>query len=213
MDLPDPLLLDCDMQSSIVELKQKNLLFPVQGINPATIKGSFTEARGAGSLHHASDILAPRNTPVIAIGDGTIAQLWLSKAGGNTIYQIDPSGKYSYYYAHLERYEQNLKVGATVRRGQTIGFVGTSGNAPPGTPHLHFSISKLVKSGVWWSGASIDPFEVFKQTKVSSQRMPPQELPAGTAPNLPVPQVHRPVRNGVPRELRGRTGTIQTTGI
>ncbi len=209
MDSPEPVLLDADLQKSIAELEQKHLLFPVQGVDPKTIKGSFLEARGGGIPHHASDILAPRNTPVIAVGDGTIARLWLSKAGGNTIYEIDPSGKYSYYYAHLERYEPKLKAGDIVRRGETIGFVGTSGNAPPGTPHLHFSISKLEKVGVWWPGASIDPFEVFKNTKALGERMSPQVLPPGTSPNLPIPQAPRKEHNATSPKAQTQSSGAQ----
>jgi len=158
---------------AIAELREKKLSFPIQGINPESIKGSFSEVRG-NSLHHASDIAAPRNTPVLAAGDGKIGRLWLSKAGGNTIYEIDPSNKYSYYYAHLESYAPDLKEGALVKKGQIIGFVGTSGDAPPNCPHLHFSFSKLIHPGVWWPGASIDPYEVFKGTAVAGPRMPPQ---------------------------------------
>ena len=110
-------------KSAIDELRQKQLIFPIQGINPQTVKGSFMELRG-NAYHHASDIPAPRNTPVLAVGDGKIGRLWLSKAGGNTIYEIDPSGKYSYYYAHLARYAANLQEGAAVKKGQIIAFVG-----------------------------------------------------------------------------------------
>jgi peptidoglycan LD-endopeptidase LytH len=167
-------LSEADSKTAIVELRQKQLIFPIQGVNPETVKGSFTEVRG-NQLHHAVDIIAPRNTPVQAAGDGKIARLWLSKAGGNTIYEIDPSGKYSYYYAHLQRYALGLKDGDAVKKGQIIAFVGTSGDAPKDCPHLHFSFSKLATPGVWWPGASIDPYEVFKGVAVAGPRMPPQE--------------------------------------
>lgn len=188
--LPERMLSSAERDATIGELRQKRLLFPIQGVDPETIKGSFYEARG-GSLHHASDILAPRNTPVLAVSDGTIAKLWLSKAGGNTIYEIDPSGKYSYYYAHLQRYAATLKEGDRVHRGQTIGFVGTSGNAPVNTPHLHFSVSKLEHPGIWWPGMSVDPFDVFRGTQISGGRMPAQTLSPGEVPNLPSSKPYR----------------------
>jgi peptidoglycan LD-endopeptidase LytH len=160
-------------QRAIGELRQKQLIFPIQGVNPQSIKGSFSEVRG-NALHHASDIVAPRNTPVLAAGDGKIGRLWLSKAGGNTIYEIDPSGKFAYYYAHLERYAADLKEGVAVKKGQIIGFVGTSGDAPVNCPHLHFSFFQLAKPGVWWPGAAVDPYEVFKGTAIAAKKMPPE---------------------------------------
>ncbi|MBU6453163.1 MAG: M23 family metallopeptidase [Cyanobacteria bacterium REEB67] len=146
------------------ELRQKNLILPIQGVDPESLKTSFAERRGT-SLHHAVDIAAARNTPVLAAGDGKIARLWLSKYGGNTIYEIDPSGKYAYYYAHLEHYAEGLKEGDKVKQGQVIGFVGTSGDAPPNCPHLHFAFSLLSTPGVWWPGGWVDPYLVFKSQK------------------------------------------------
>ena len=108
------------------------------------------------------DLLAPRNTPVHAVENGTIAKLFTSKAGGLTIYQFDPSGHFAYYYAHLERYADGLKDGQPVTQGQIIGYVGTSGNAPPNTPHLHFAVFELNADKHWWQGRAIDPYLVFK---------------------------------------------------
>jgi murein DD-endopeptidase MepM/ murein hydrolase activator NlpD len=157
---PKPSITPEQARHAVAELRARHLLLPIQGFNPESIKGSFYEKRGT-EMHEAADMLAPRNTPVIAVEDGTIAKLWMSKAGGITIYQFDASQRYVYYYAHLESYAPNLKDGDIVKRGQIIGFVGTSGNAPPNTPHLHFSISVVTEPGRWWSGAQIDPYEVF----------------------------------------------------
>ena len=142
------------------ELEGRDLLIPVQGVSGSQLVRSFTDAR-TGHEHDAIDILAPRNTPVLAAEDGRIAKLFLSKAGGNTIYQFDPSSRFCYYYAHLERYADGLKEGDPVRRGQVIGYVGTSGNAPPDTPHLHFAISILNPDQHWWEGTAIDPYDVL----------------------------------------------------
>jgi peptidoglycan LD-endopeptidase LytH len=142
------------------ELQERNLLVPVQGISGSQLVRSFADAR-TGHEHEAIDILAPRNTPVLAAEDGTIAKLFLSKAGGNTIYQFDPSQRFCYYYAHLERYADGLKEGNAVHRGEVIGYVGTSGNAPPDTPHLHFAISILNPDHHWWEGTAIDPYDVL----------------------------------------------------
>jgi peptidoglycan LD-endopeptidase LytH len=112
--------------------------------------------------HEALDILAPRNTPVLAVEDGTIARLFYSKAGGITVYQFDRTTTFCYYYAHLERYADGLREGVSVRRGQTLGFVGTSGNAPKTTPHLHFAIFRLTDAKRWWEGTPIDPYDVLR---------------------------------------------------
>jgi peptidoglycan LD-endopeptidase LytH len=152
---------DAKVQSSIHVLRSRQLRLPIDGITPAVLQGSFNEARG-DSRHEAVDIAAPRNTPVHALEDGTIARLFVSQLGGNTIYQTDPTGEYVYYYAHLEGYEPTIKEGDKVKRGQVIGFVGTSGNAPPNTPHLHLSISILTPEKKWWHARAIDPYEVYK---------------------------------------------------
>jgi murein DD-endopeptidase MepM/ murein hydrolase activator NlpD len=146
----------------IAVLRGRNLEMPVEGVDPRQLTRQFTDLRGANREHEALDILAPRNTPVRAVEDGTIAKLFLSKAGGNTIYQFDPSGTYCYYYAHLERYADGLHEGDAVRRGQVIGYVGTSGNAPANTPHLHFTIFRLTPEKHWWEGTAIDPFDVLR---------------------------------------------------
>jgi murein DD-endopeptidase MepM/ murein hydrolase activator NlpD len=98
---------------------------------------------------------------VLAADDGVIQKLFVSKAGGLTIYQFDPSGQYSYYYAHLDSYAGGMREGLQVRRGDVIGFVGTTGNAPPGTPHLHFGIFELGPDRRWWEGTPIDPYPIL----------------------------------------------------
>jgi murein DD-endopeptidase MepM/ murein hydrolase activator NlpD len=146
----------------LADLRQRVLTLPVQGIDSDDLTGSFDDKRGEGRRHEAIDILAPRNTPVLAVEDGTIARLFTSKAGGLTVYQFDPGSTYAYYYAHLERYAPGLKDGTRVRRGQVVGYVGTSGNAPPDTPHLHFAIFKLADKKRWWEGTPIDPFAILR---------------------------------------------------
>ena len=92
------------------------------------IHNTFAEARGT-HRHDATDIMAARGTEVLAVNDGTIVKLFLSKPGGNTIYQFDPSNEYCYYYAHLDHYASGIAEGKMVHRGEVIGFVGSTGNA------------------------------------------------------------------------------------
>jgi len=147
----------------ISDLRRHGLRLPIDDANVEAMKGGFEEGRDAGGRpHEAVDILAPRNTPIRAVEDGTIAKLFTSKAGGTTIYQFDPSGRFCYYYAHLERYAPGLHDGQHVSQGEVIGFVGTSGNAPANTPHLHFAVFELDADRHWWKGRAIDPYLIFR---------------------------------------------------
>jgi murein DD-endopeptidase MepM/ murein hydrolase activator NlpD len=144
------------------QLVRRDLRFPIDRMDIDRLKGGFDERRSGGTRpHEAVDILAPRYTPVYAVEDGTIAKLFFSKAGGNTIYQFDPSRRFCYYYAHLERYAEGIRDGQLVSRSDVLGYVGTSGNAPPDTPHLHFAIFQLTAAQLWWQGTAIDPYLVF----------------------------------------------------
>ena len=105
--------------------------------------------------------MAPRGTPVVAADHGTIVKLFQSKRGGTTIYQFDPSGTFCYYYAHLDGYVPGLAQGDAVERGQTIGYVGSTGNASPGAPHLHFAIFRLGPEQRWWEGEPLDPYRIL----------------------------------------------------
>jgi murein DD-endopeptidase MepM/ murein hydrolase activator NlpD len=146
----------------IRDLRSRQLLVPVEGIARTDLVHTFKDPRSGGRVHEAIDILAPRNRAVYAVENGTIARLFTSRAGGITLYQYDPSGQYVYYYAHLERYADGLKEGDSLSRGQVIGYVGTSGNAPPNTPHLHFAIFELTDAKRWWEGTPIDPYLVLR---------------------------------------------------
>jgi peptidoglycan LD-endopeptidase LytH len=145
-----------------------DLRSPIDGADFASWKGEFDQRRDGGSRgHEAVDILSPRNTPVHAVADGTIAKIFESKAGGHTVYQFDADGRLCYYYAHLERYADGLHDGQTVSQGDVIGYVGTSGNAPANTPHLHFAVYQLDAEKRWWKGTPLDPYLVFSKTAAS----------------------------------------------
>ena len=144
------------------ELADRDLAIPVQGITADKLTRSFSDRRGSGRVHEAIDILAPMHTPVVAVEGGTVARLFYSKAGGITLYQFDPTEKYSYYYAHLDRYAEGIREGQTLRKGQVIGYVGVSGNAPKNTPHLHFAVFRLTEAKRWWEGSPLDPYDVLR---------------------------------------------------
>jgi peptidoglycan LD-endopeptidase LytH len=130
---------------------------PISRLALADLRDSFEEVHN-GHRHEAIDILEPRGTPVHAVVSGTIRKLFLSKPGGNTIYQFDETGVYCYYYAHLDRYAEGLREGVRVERGDVIGFVGSTGNADARTPHLHFAIFALGPERQWWKGRAVNPY-------------------------------------------------------
>src|SRR5438105_4364831 len=125
------------------------LMVPVQGVRRADLRDTFHEQRGARA-HEALDIPAPRGTRVVAAGDGRVVKLFRSVPGGLTVYQFDPAERFAYYYAHLDRYAQGLREGALLKRGDPVGFVGSTGNALPDAPHLHFAIFALGPERHWW---------------------------------------------------------------
>ena len=137
------------------------LLLPVQGIAREQLHDTFTDARSQGRSHDAIDIMAPEGTPVLAVADGRVEKLFTSVRGGLTIYQFEPSGRLAYYYAHLQRYADGLAQGQALRRGQVIGYVGSTGNASPEAPHLHFAIFVLGPERRWWEGQAINPYPVL----------------------------------------------------
>lgn len=142
-------------------LASRNLLFPVQGASPAALRDNFDEARPNGGPHQALDIMAPRGSLVVAVDGGRVAKLFNSKAGGITLYQFDRDEKYAYYYAHLDRYADGIAEGQWLKRGDPVGYVGSTGNARSDAPHLHFTIFRLGHDKKWWKGTAVNPYRYF----------------------------------------------------
>lgn len=147
-------------EDELALLRARELTLPIVGLTPDHIPDTFAELRG-DRRHEALDLVAPAGTPVAAVEDGTIAKLFASDAGGLTVYHVDPSATYAYYYAHLDRYAEGLHDGRVITRGEVIGYVGTSGNAGT-TPHLHFAIFKLGPEKRWWEGTPVNPYLVLR---------------------------------------------------
>jgi murein DD-endopeptidase MepM/ murein hydrolase activator NlpD len=141
--------------SSVLEM-----IPPVRGLTLADLRDSFDEVH-SGHRHEAIDIPSPKGTPVLAVVSGTVRKLFLSKPGGNTIYQFDESGVDCYYYAHLDAYATGLREGMHVGRGDVIGYVGSTGNADARAPHLHFAIFELGPEKLWWKGKAVNPYPVL----------------------------------------------------
>ena len=143
------------------ELRERRLAFPVEN-SSGPMTDSFDDPRGLTRRHHAVDIMAPRGSPVHAADAGTIVRLANGGAGGITIQQLDPTERYCYYYAHLQGYAPGLREGQNVVRGEVIGYVGTTGNAPASAPHLHFAISRLDDGKECFGGTPINPYSLLR---------------------------------------------------
>ena len=139
------------------------LAIPVQGIKQNQLADTYTQARAGGARSHdAIDIMAAEGTPVVAAADGTVEKLFLSQGGGGiTVYVRSPDTRWTYYYAHLQGYAPGLAEGQRVKRGQMLGRVGSSGNANPAGPHLHFAINRMEPGEKWWQGTAINPYPLL----------------------------------------------------
>jgi murein DD-endopeptidase MepM/ murein hydrolase activator NlpD len=150
------------MAAAIDRLREKELVIPVAGVGPSHIEDSFTAGRDGGERqHNAVDILAPRNTPIIAADDGVILRMSSNKLGGITIYAADKDREFVYYYAHLDHYRRGVHEGDKIQKGDTLGFVGTTGNAPKDVPHLHFQIMIWPSDGKYWYGEPVNPYPIL----------------------------------------------------
>ena len=130
------------------------LIVPVAGVTAAQLTDTFSDERDGVRLHEALDIMASRGTRVLAAAPGTVERLFQSDAGGNTIYVRSQDRQTIHYYAHLQDYAPGLSEGQSVQRGQRLGSVGSSGNADPAAPHLHFAIMRTTPDAEWWEPAT-----------------------------------------------------------
>ena len=140
-----------------------NLVIPVTGVRPDQLRDTFSDARAEGRVHDAIDIPAPLGTPVVAAADGTIVKLFHSDRGGTTIYQLSTDSRFIFYYAHLDRYAEGLAEGHLAKQGETIAYVGDSGNAGAGNYHLHFSVALTSDPKKYWQGVNINPYPLLKK--------------------------------------------------
>jgi murein DD-endopeptidase MepM/ murein hydrolase activator NlpD len=140
-----------------------NLIIPVAGVRPDQLRDTFSESRSEGRVHDAIDIAAPLGTPVLAAADGAIIKLFHSERGGTTIYQLSTDQKFIYYYAHLDRYAEGLTEGRFAKQGETIAYVGDSGNAGAGNYHLHFSVALVSDPKRYWQGMNVNPYPLLRR--------------------------------------------------
>jgi murein DD-endopeptidase MepM/ murein hydrolase activator NlpD len=160
---PEPNPLSSESEGDMAFLRKKDLLIPVEGVSASRLNDSFLDSRSEGRLHLAIDIMAPQGTAVLAAADGKVLKLYQSERGGVMLYQQDSKGPYIYYYGHLLRYADGIHEGKNVNRGETIAYVGDTGNAGPGNYHLHFGISRVDRPGIWSGGVPINPYPLLTE--------------------------------------------------
>ncbi len=131
-------------------IDQPKLGFPVSGGNNKSIQSFWGVDRDGGARRHEGiDIFAKRNTPILAVADGTISRVQQTAIGGKVIWQRLGIFGQSIYYAHLD--SQLVSAGQEVKKGEPIGLMGNTGNAKTTSPHLHF--------GIYTGGGAIDPLD------------------------------------------------------
>jgi len=149
-----------------LEIGPAGLAIPVAGIKPEALADTYTQSRNGGRIHNAIDIMAPHGTPVVAAASGTVEKLFFSQGGGGiTVYVRSPDQKWIYYYAHLDAYAPGLKEGQKVKRGDPLGTVGSTGNANPAGPHLHFAVHNMAPGEDWHEGSPINPYPLLAGKK------------------------------------------------
>lgn len=147
--------------SAAEELIRRRLTIPVEGVTPEDLLDTFSDPRSGGRTHRAIDIMAPRGTPVVAVESGRVARIFSSRLGGNALYLVDEENAYVYYYAHLDAYARGLEEGQSVERGDRLGTVGSTGNAPDSAPHLHLAIYSRRPGSRMSRGEPINPYPIL----------------------------------------------------
>lgn len=141
-----------------------SMYIPVVGVTPSRLKNSYGAPRDGGRRKHRGiDITAPRGTKVVAVADGEISYVGTQAKAGRSVWLVTDAGV-SFFYAHLDRWASGLREGQKVRKGQTIGYVGDSGNARRSGPHLHFAIHR--------NSAAINPYPHLVTANLP-ERQPP----------------------------------------
>ena len=161
--------LDIYGEADIARLRATGLLVPVKGALLSKIEDSFDAPRDGGRRHDAVDILAPRGTPILAAIDGTVLRVGTNALGGNVVWMDDTDQRFVLYYAHLDRYARGIKQGDPITRGTVLGYVGTTGNAPPDVPHLHFQLMRITDTKKWWNGTPLNPLPFLMSSAALSR--------------------------------------------
>ena len=181
---------------------QASIVFPVSGKNTRAIQSRFGAPRDAGRRsHHGVDIFASRGTPVVAVRAGRITSTRIGGLGGKTVWLRDSAG-HNFYYAHLD--EQLVREGQRVVPGDTLGFVGNTGNARTTPPHLHF--------GIYQRGPH-DPWPYLYQPENRLRPPSVDRTPFGSTVVIAEALRNRPVPNAEMYEANGSSQAVVIGGI
>lgn len=148
---------------------EATLVIPVAGVRVVELRDSYGDARAGGRAHKGVDILADRGTPVLAAAAGVVVQRDSGGAGGTTVYVRGLDARTIYYYAHLDGWRAGLQVGDLVRAGDTLGYVGSTGNVS-GSPHLHFAVFTVEDPNQWWRGQDLNPYALLTEAAAAAER-------------------------------------------
>ena len=136
---------------------QPMYFFPVSGGNNKSVQSFWADPRDSGSRSHEGvDIFADKGTPVVAVSNGRIASTSDHGLGGKQVWLLDGIFGKRVYYAHLDSIA--VTAGKRVKMGDTLGFVGNTGNAKTTLPHLHF--------GIYRNKGAVNPFPYIKMTDI-----------------------------------------------
>ncbi len=152
---------DAQVVTAPIGVPPGQTIIPVIGVKPEQLGDTFDDARGEGRVHDAIDIMAPRGTAVLAAAAGTVEKIFESKLGGHTLYIRRNGGAWVDYYAHLDSYAPGIVEGAKIAQGQIIATVGSTGDASPDAPHLHYAINAMAPGETWWKGTAINPYPIL----------------------------------------------------
>ena len=142
------------------------LIIPVAGVKPSELLDTFTALRSGGRTHNAIDLMAPRETPVLAAADGEILRLVTNGLGGTTLYLLSADRKVVFYHAHLDYYAEGLFIGQKVKQGEVIAFVGDTGNAGIGNFHLHFAVWLVEDPKRYSTGTILNPYPMLRRARL-----------------------------------------------
>lgn len=139
---PDELIPTRRFRTTTADGVLASMLIPVVGVSPDELRNTYGAPRDGGRRRHRGiDIMAPRGTKVVAVADGEISYVGTQSKAGRSVWLVTEGGV-SFFYAHLDRWANGLREGKKVTKGETIGYVGNSGNARRSSPHLHFAIHR-----------------------------------------------------------------------
>ena len=150
------------------------LVFPLLGPYPPFFD-TFGAPRAGVSWHHGDDLFAARGRPVLAVAAGIVFSVGWQRLGGHRLWLVDDAGD-EFYYAHLSRYSRLAVNGRIVEAGQTLGYVGNSGDAEQTPPHLHFEIHPAPLLRLGYDGA-VDPTSYLEHARQVHVPVPAKQRP------------------------------------